>query len=350
MIFYGYSVQGKSHKQKNVVCQDYHYVDQLQSGYYMGVIADGVGSAAHADIGSQYAVETLFKYCNQTILPDMSVDEICRTLETGYQRALTAINRYAMNLGVETAVYDTTLSAVIYDGSCIIFGHAGDGGIVIAHQDGRMELVTDRQKGNDGISVRPLRAGISSWEFGYIENDIVAVMLVTDGLLDGVIQPALIKLPDKPEEYSNDVLAKRCVYITAAQFFMNPYAVYLNPDIQDPYQYMQYFLDGMLTQRDQDTFLDCMYAAYTKLFDENIAQEICTGVGMYQYTCWAFNHVMDDKTVVCIMNEAANVYPDSVSYFYEPDWKMRQSCYERILYGNDIAMSPDADCDHSAEG
>lgn len=45
MITYGYSLQGKSHIDRNTVCQDSSAAVKLKSGYYLGVVADGVGSA-----------------------------------------------------------------------------------------------------------------------------------------------------------------------------------------------------------------------------------------------------------------------------------------------------------------
>ena len=45
MITYGFSVQGKSHIKNNTVCQDFNKFGQLKSGVYIGIVADGVGSA-----------------------------------------------------------------------------------------------------------------------------------------------------------------------------------------------------------------------------------------------------------------------------------------------------------------
>lgn len=55
MITYGYSIQGKSHIQRGVVCQDSSKVQRLRANVYMGIVADGVGSAVHSDIGSKMA-------------------------------------------------------------------------------------------------------------------------------------------------------------------------------------------------------------------------------------------------------------------------------------------------------
>ena len=67
MITYGYSLQGKSHIDRNTVCQDSSAAVKLKSGYYLGVVADGVGSAPHSDVGSGIAVESLQAYCEQYV-------------------------------------------------------------------------------------------------------------------------------------------------------------------------------------------------------------------------------------------------------------------------------------------
>ena len=64
MKTYGFSIQGKSHIARNIVCQDSSLAVQLKCGLYMGIVADGVGSARHADIGSKMAVEQLYHYCD----------------------------------------------------------------------------------------------------------------------------------------------------------------------------------------------------------------------------------------------------------------------------------------------
>lgn len=46
MILYGFSIQGKSHIDKETVCQDSNKTGRLRAGYYFGAVADGVGSAS----------------------------------------------------------------------------------------------------------------------------------------------------------------------------------------------------------------------------------------------------------------------------------------------------------------
>lgn len=84
MITYGYSIQGKSHIQRGVVCQDSSKVQRLRANVYMGIVADGVGSAAHSDIGSKMAVDALFAFCNEHIKRGYSIEQMLQVLQQGY--------------------------------------------------------------------------------------------------------------------------------------------------------------------------------------------------------------------------------------------------------------------------
>lgn len=331
MIAYGFSVQGKSHIEKKIPCQDANRVERLEAGIYMGVVADGVGSAAHAQTGSRMAVDSLFSYCNTHISHAMLHSEMEGVLREGYLYAMNHIDAYAKEKGIRTDDYDTTLSAAIFDGSTVVYAHAGDGGIIIRCKDGGIRAVTDRQKGADGISVRPLRAGNSSWESG-MKKDVASVLLLTDGMLDGVIMPVLMNLPKDGQAVRQDV-QKRQVYVTAAEFFMNPDVLYLNQSIRDPDEYLGYLIDGNLSAEDQDKFLKCVQAGYERLLGTEQAASLCRQIRTYCYMVWAVSSIMDDKSVVCMIDEGAEVVPKNVSYYEEPDWKTLMENYQVLLYG-----------------
>jgi serine/threonine protein phosphatase PrpC len=55
----GASVAGTSHTRLGIPCQDSNLSEILPSGFLVAVVADGAGSAAHADVGSQLAVKTV---------------------------------------------------------------------------------------------------------------------------------------------------------------------------------------------------------------------------------------------------------------------------------------------------
>ena len=343
MITYGYSLQGKSHIDRNTVCQDSSAAVKLKSGYYLGVVADGVGSAPHSDVGSRIAVESLQAYCEQYVKKGMKDVELEDILRDGYEYAFRQVEKFVTQQGGSIADYDTTLSSVLYDGTKVVFGHAGDGGIIVRKKDGTITPITERQKGADGTSVRPLRAGNSSWDFGICSDETASVLLVTDGMLDGVFQPVLVNLPSSAMELAKGTFAKNNVYVTACEFFMNPNMVYLNPHVKNHEAYMQHVLKGNLEKKDQDDFLKCMIYGYTKTLGKEEARQLCEAIKKFYFAVWAVTKVTDDKSVVCLMNEKAKVTPKEQKYYQEPNWKWRQECYQALLYGKELPPAPSDD-------
>lgn len=332
MITYGFSVQGKSHIKRGIICQDYNKTVKLAEGWHLGVVADGVGSAIHSDIGSRVATEALCEYCEKRMDAGMSHERLESMLREGYQYALEQVLDYAQGKNDIPDAYDTTLSAALYDGKKVVFGHAGDGGILVRLCDGRIKPITKRQKGADGSSVRPLRAGVSSWDFGVFEEKTAAVLLVTDGMLDGVFQPVLVNLPPNKMALARGDFSQDNAYITAAEFFMNPSSIYRNKKISRPDEFLKRFILGDLEEKDQDSFQKSILESYTKMFGKNNAGELGKRISQYYYAVWALKNITDDKTVVCMMNENAKVTPQELSYYFEPDWQRLQECYHALLY------------------
>ena len=350
MILYGFSIQGKSHIDKETVCQDSNKTGRLRAGYYFGAVADGVGSAPHSDIGSKLAVEKLYEYCDKNIKKGMDQMDVEDVLCAGYEYAMETIQKYADSHDKKIENYDTTLSAVIYNGKKIIYAHAGDGGIIVRQTNGIVKPVTKRQKGADGTSVIPLRAGEHSWEIGTYSGNVAAVLLVTDGMLDGVFQPTLLNLPSSTMELARGDFSQDNVYIAAAEFFMNPYAVYKNPKIKGAESFLHTFLEGNLLPKDQDAFLQCMDAAYTKLFNKKTSREICESLKEVYFVVGAVKNVQDDKSVVCLINETIEVVPQDKKYYLEPDWVWLQECYEALLYGKEPPVKDDDEKDDGVNG
>ena len=343
MITYGYSIQGKSHIQRGVVCQDSSKVQRLRANVYMGIVADGVGSAVHSDIGSKMAVDALFAFCNEHIKRGYSIEQMLQVLQQGYEYAFQQIEQYVSTNKQDIAQYDTTLSAVIYDGENIIYGHAGDGGIVMRCQTGEIKALTNRQKGADGVSVRPLRAGSTSWEFGVSQEAAAGVLLVTDGLLDGVIEPSLLNIPKTSTQFIQGNFKKNNVYITVAEFFMNPDVVFNNREIVDPERFMEHYLRGDLSGEDEENFLQYMRVSYTKSFGNKNAEKLCQLIAQYSYAVWALSKVDDDKSLVCLMNNKMKVEKQKLEYYVEPNWNWLAGCQKALLTNTTMPEKPQSD-------
>ena len=135
------------------------YAWEIAPGLYIGVAADGVGSARHSDIASGLATEKLVEYLERHIRADYGIDEKKVCLKAGFQYAEKAIEEYVQDCDDMLNEYDTTLHVVLYDGRTVVYGHAGDGGILVGLCPGDKGGDISAEKDLTGVSVMPLRAG-----------------------------------------------------------------------------------------------------------------------------------------------------------------------------------------------
>ena len=210
-------------------------------------------------------------------------------------------------------------------------------------QTGEIKALTNRQKGADGVSVRPLRAGSTSWEFGVSQEAAAGVLLVTDGLLDGVIEPSLLNIPKTSTQFIQGNFKKNNVYITVAEFFMNPDVVFNNREIVDPERFMEHYLRGDLSGEDEENFLQYMKASYTKSFGNKNAEKLCQLIAQYSYAVWALSKVDDDKSLVCLMNNKMKVEKQKLEYYVEPNWKWLAGCQKALLTNTTMPEKPQSD-------
>ncbi len=328
MITYGFSQQGKSHIQKGVVCQDSHQIEILKNGWRILIIADGVGSAKHSEDGSRLASETVADFCKKNIQSAMTGEQILEVLKNAYQIAFRQIELFCQEINGKIEDYDTTLTTVIYTGTMVYYGHAGDGGVIVKYDNGCYEMITVPQKGMDGISVRPLRAGAESWDFGIVDKGIAAVLLATDGMLDTLLPP-LLNLSQLEFNPMIQNEKKMNVYITLAEFLMNADSVYNNLAIKNPDKFLENFMSGNSTN---EQFNHCLKNAYSKLLGDGYANAVIKTVEQYNYTTWKVGSVTDDRTIVCAINNQMPIHCQSPKYYAEPDWKILQSQYDRMAY------------------
>lgn len=194
---YGCSLQGKSHKISDTPCQDFSdacIVETDIAAYVIAAVADGVGSCYLSHYGSAAAIKKVMKMCTQGItdLKQLSDENILALLRASFAAAQEQVEVLAEQMQQLPFSFFSTLTVCIYDGKKLHIGHIGDDGVVaLFTKDHSMELVTERHKGEEANSVRPLQFGESSWQFMTVEEPVDGFILATDGVLDSFVTTKL---------------------------------------------------------------------------------------------------------------------------------------------------------------
>ena len=194
------SRQGESHIRHALPCQDssasFVVSAEEEPRFAVAVVADGVGSEPHSDEGSRVAVDTVAHTLQDALEADEQPQDMLLVVEDAFEEALNTVLDVAEGQELPFAQFATTLTAAVFDGSTLWFGHAGDDGIVVMHADGSYEMVTERHEGELANSVVPF--GVHHWQFGEV-TDVASCVLMTDGVLDYCVRDESennrIKLP-----------------------------------------------------------------------------------------------------------------------------------------------------------
>ena len=309
---YGFSICGKSHINRDIICQDTHKVAQLDNGWYIAAVADGVGSARYSDIGSRLAVDSVVDFCCEYMPDNESTVCIKSMLRTAYNYAIKRIRKEAERKDRSIEDYDTTLTTVIYDGKRIIYAHSGDGGIIVLDKAGKYYELTKPLKGADGTSVLPLRAGYKTWVIDSYDNSLASVVLVTDGMLD-ILKPYLLR--GEPESQ---------LYIPLCSYFADPIGL-----TSGDYEAINKFAVADDKYLDEEFYkrLALIYHNRTEKSDEIVAtvKDNNTPVKLMK-------NLQDDKTLVCLFNDGEPIDNAVQEYYQEPNWVSLKNKWNKKAY------------------
>lgn len=180
------SLQGASHVQKGVPCQDYSDIRILDGcGIIIGGIADGVGSCPLSHWGAYIAVNEALDYVENQIRGHEKAPgepELNQILNDAFRHAENMVAKAADTAAQAVRNLQSTLTVAVYDGSNLYCCHVGDDGVVAQQQNGEVKLATNRLKGEEASSVYPLQTG--NWEITKIRNAVAGFVMATDGVLD----------------------------------------------------------------------------------------------------------------------------------------------------------------------
>ena len=322
MIFsYGISLKGKSHYKNGVECQDSHRILKMDDGRVIAAIADGVGSAENSAIGSKIAVDTVVQFCKEYMPVDNDVISIKSMMRTAFNYAFKKIVEESESSRRTIESYDTTLYVVIYDGNRIVYGHSGDGAIIGLNEYGNYVEITRPLKGVDGFTVLPLRSGYSNWMIDSYEENLVSILMVTDGML-ATICPYLLRDMDN---YSNRA------YIPLASFFVDPKGIPGGKnERKKTRRAIEEFMMGS-ENYNQDDFYDRLHRIYKRHIGED-ADRVIEELKQDNYPIAMMESEQDDKTVVGIINTDLELEDQEVEYYADPDWESLKEDWNRKAY------------------
>ncbi len=146
------SAIGTSHQRYNMPCQDYGGVRCLADGsMVVGAVADGAGSASHADIGAKVVVQTALESLS-AIAPTWQAEpptsETAQTWGRDLLNAvLTALAQHASQKDCQIHDLAATLLAFIATPQWLTALQIGDGFMVVRPVDGDYQLVFQPDKG-----------------------------------------------------------------------------------------------------------------------------------------------------------------------------------------------------------
>lgn len=316
MFSYAFSLQGKSHKAKNVCCQDSNQIIKVEN-LYVAAVADGVGSAANSKEGSAIAVNVATDYFSKNYDKNSNIKLL---IKQSFAEALNRIFEDAKNNNLPIESYDTTLTMAVYDGQKIVFGHSGDGAIIGLTNSGDFIEITSVQKGLERETVVPLRAGSDVWQIDTCDKNLAAILLLTDGMLDIICQPRL-KL-DK---------TGAGVYVPLASYFLDLKDVSRNQTAADVTKNIEEFVTA-----DKDYNEDAFYARLSAIYKQHLSEEdtnqLIEEIKKSNVPVDSMQNVTDDKTVVALINTNVVIENKSLGFYKDPDWRAIYNAWYRELY------------------
>lgn len=189
LSYFGFSIEGLSHKKANAGCQDACLLRHItsKSNMFIAAIADGLGSCKYSDVGANIAIQTAVNFMERQLEEnrDPDEDDIVDYLKESMNAALLEVESVAEKNNRSVYEYCSTLTVVVYNENTAFVAHAGDDGVVVINDTGQYGLITTRHKGETASSVMPLQ-NRDTWEFLIVRN-IASVIMATDGVLNSFV-------------------------------------------------------------------------------------------------------------------------------------------------------------------
>ena len=182
----GAAVQGLSHQKQGLPCQDALKYHCLPGGILLVALADGAGSAIHAEIGAQAAVDASLDWLLTHVEKEHPF-ECCEWTElmwATFQNARTALERLGEEHDEPIRSFATTLTCLVATPEQLIVGQLGDGAVVAVGEDDGLKTVTALQRGEYANETNFLTQdqALDLVAIQVIDERIRALAVMSDGL------------------------------------------------------------------------------------------------------------------------------------------------------------------------
>lgn len=147
---------GTSHITSGVPCQDAIAVRAVTSSdgrpFIIGAVADGAGSASHAEDGASYAVETFAAFIAEALaeFADVDLKDIAERAARLVHAALSDVARHHERAPV---AYAATFLGCVSDAERTAFIQIGDGAIIVRSHDAEAWKVVFRPQHGEYVNV-----------------------------------------------------------------------------------------------------------------------------------------------------------------------------------------------------
>jgi hypothetical protein len=185
-VVVGASVQGTSHIKISLPCQDAYAYKALNDSIIIAAVADGLGSAVNAQVGSQLAVDSAVNFIEQELVRTLPCDEAAwiQIVRDCFLAARASLEEAAQKSQSDLRDYSTTLILVVLAGDWLVTGHVGDGVAVAWLEDRGLALVSQPQNDEYVNVTYPLTMPdmLSVAEFKACQTHVKALALMSDGM------------------------------------------------------------------------------------------------------------------------------------------------------------------------
>ena len=304
------SIRGTSHELSSMPMQDSCAALQLDNGWIVLAVADGVGSEPRSDIGAQIAVVTVVNHINSFrgfYIDDKSIETM---IYTAYQAACAEIYEQAMKDHAPIREYSTTLHTVIFADGLLYIMHAGDGGIAVITEEGAYKKITEPMKAADGEAVIPLQAGPQTWQFIVSTERAQSVIVATDGFWDKLC-PSIL------EGYGYKTGMEKSI----ATFFMSPWARDWEKEDLSYIKEKELCVMRGNTKEAISEFYNTIVKAIAQGEDISEAQELVKEkIAPGNVPLKLLRGIKDDITVLTLVRFSPYPQKTPVEQFAPPDW------------------------------